>query len=262
MQGRVLHPLPSIAATAQAWLGRGINTHPLHGVFSPYILFSPSFLPRGDVEIIYPELGDVGCTYIPKCHRYRRRISREWGSPRVRYPQADKGADLRTGDIKGHVLTDYTRPTPPPRSGYHRYQLRLYEQPAHQAIALSPEERVSLGKEQPCPRSRPHAVPPGAFPGGQGRRLPKRSEDGDKHPKTRRDRPPLLHPGWVHPELWGALTMGEDPSWWVPSLVGAGALDAAAHTARAREISKLSQPGPHERSSRGRSGRCVSSAPA
>ncbi|XP_074784709.1 phosphatidylethanolamine-binding protein 4 [Athene noctua] len=133
---------------------------------------------RGDVEIIYPELGNVGCTYIPRCRWYRRRISREWGSPRVRYPQADKskkyvlvlvdpdapsranprnrfwrhwlvtdipGADLRTGDVKGHVLTDYTRPTPPPRSGYHRYQLRLYEQPAHQAIALSPEERVSLG---------------------------------------------------------------------------------------------------------------------
>ncbi|KAM6106804.1 phosphatidylethanolamine-binding protein 4 [Pterocles gutturalis] len=133
---------------------------------------------RGDLEIIYPALGDVGCTYIPKCHRYRWRISREWGSPRVRYPQAQKskkyvlvlvdpdapnranpknrywrhwlvtdipGAELRTGDIKGHVLTDYSRPTPPPRSGYHRYQLRLYEQPAHEAIALSPDEKVSLG---------------------------------------------------------------------------------------------------------------------
>ncbi|XP_064328829.1 phosphatidylethanolamine-binding protein 4 isoform X2 [Phalacrocorax carbo] len=100
---------------------------------------------RGDLEIIYPELGDVGCTYIPKCHRYRQRISREWGSPRVRYPWAEKGADLRNGDVKGHVLTDYVRPTPPPRSGYHRYQLRLYEQPAHADIALSPEERVSLG---------------------------------------------------------------------------------------------------------------------
>uniref|UniRef100_A0A8D0ETC1 Phosphatidylethanolamine-binding protein 4 n=1 Tax=Strix occidentalis caurina TaxID=311401 RepID=A0A8D0ETC1_STROC len=88
---RTVHPADlTPCPTAQAWLGRGINTHPLHGVFSPYILFSPSFLPRGDVEIIYPELGDVGCTYIPKCHRYRRRISREWGSPRVRYPQADK----------------------------------------------------------------------------------------------------------------------------------------------------------------------------
>ncbi|XP_075300734.1 phosphatidylethanolamine-binding protein 4 isoform X1 [Opisthocomus hoazin] len=100
---------------------------------------------RGDLEVIYPELGDVGCTYIPKCHQYRRRISREWGSPRVQYPWAEEGADLKSGDIKGHVLTDYTRPTPPPRSGYHRYQLRLYEQPPHEAITLSPEERVSLG---------------------------------------------------------------------------------------------------------------------
>ncbi|XP_009870999.1 PREDICTED: phosphatidylethanolamine-binding protein 4, partial [Apaloderma vittatum] len=45
---------------------------------------------RGDLEIIYPELGDVGCMYIPKCHQYRWRISREWGSPRVRYPQAEE----------------------------------------------------------------------------------------------------------------------------------------------------------------------------
>ncbi|NXO05135.1 PEBP4 protein, partial [Rhinopomastus cyanomelas] len=133
---------------------------------------------RGDLEIIYPELGDVGCTYIPQCHQYQRQISREWGRPRVRYPQADKsksyvlvlvdpdapsranptrrfwrhwlvtdipGEDLTTGDIKGRVLTDYSRPTPPPSSGYHRYQLLLYEQPAQEAITLRPEERVSLG---------------------------------------------------------------------------------------------------------------------
>ncbi|XP_068277532.1 phosphatidylethanolamine-binding protein 4 [Nyctibius grandis] len=133
---------------------------------------------RGHLEIIYPELGDVGCMYIPVCHQYRRRMSREWGSPRVRYAKAEKskkyvlvlvdpdapsradpknrfwrhwlvtdipGTELRTGDIKGHVLTGYMRPTPPPRSGYHRYQLLLYEQPAHEAIALSPQERVSLG---------------------------------------------------------------------------------------------------------------------
>uniref|UniRef100_A0A8C0AS48 Phosphatidylethanolamine binding protein 4 n=1 Tax=Buteo japonicus TaxID=224669 RepID=A0A8C0AS48_9AVES len=79
----ILHLLPSIAILAQAWLASGTNSHPL--LFSP-----PFFLPRGDLEIIYPELGDVGCTYIPKCHQYRRRISREWGSPRVRYPQAEK----------------------------------------------------------------------------------------------------------------------------------------------------------------------------
>ncbi|XP_053905736.1 phosphatidylethanolamine-binding protein 4 isoform X3 [Cuculus canorus] len=133
---------------------------------------------RGGLEVIYPELGDVGCMYIPQCHQYRWRISREWGNPRVRYPQAEKnkkyvlvlvdpdapsranpkkrfwrhwlvtdipGVELRSGDIKGRLLTDYIRPTPPPRSGYHRYQLRLYEQPAHEAIALSPGERISLG---------------------------------------------------------------------------------------------------------------------
>uniref|UniRef100_A0A8B9ELD8 Phosphatidylethanolamine-binding protein 4 n=1 Tax=Anser cygnoides TaxID=8845 RepID=A0A8B9ELD8_ANSCY len=135
-------------------------------------------LPRGDLEVTYPQLGDVGCSYIPQCHQYRWRLSREWGSPRVRYPRADKskkyvlmlvdpdapsradprnrfwrhwlladvrGTDLRTGDLKGRVLTDYVRPTPPPRSGYHRYQLRLYEQPAGQHIALGPEELLSLG---------------------------------------------------------------------------------------------------------------------
>ncbi|XP_009882445.1 PREDICTED: phosphatidylethanolamine-binding protein 4 [Charadrius vociferus] len=182
---------------------------------------------RGDLEVIYPELGDVACMYIPKCHQYRRRISREWGSPRVRYPQAEKskkyvlmlvdpdapsranprnrfwrhwlvtdipvspiavrrgggsaGASPGTGvrravlprrvggprdaplsgyggiaaksrrtsvcerNVNGAGRVDYVRPTPPPRSGYHRYQFRLYQQPADAAIALSPEERVSLG---------------------------------------------------------------------------------------------------------------------
>ncbi|XP_077661657.1 phosphatidylethanolamine-binding protein 4 [Eretmochelys imbricata] len=133
---------------------------------------------RGDLEVFYPELGDVGCTYIPKCNQYRKRISKEWRSPTIVYPQADKnkkyvmimvdpdapnranpkyrfwrhwvvidikGTDLRAGKLKGHVLTDYGRPTPPSQSGYHRYQFRLYEQPAHEAISLSPEEEASLG---------------------------------------------------------------------------------------------------------------------
>ncbi|XP_054031203.1 phosphatidylethanolamine-binding protein 4 isoform X2 [Dryobates pubescens] len=133
---------------------------------------------RGDLEVVYPELGDVGCTYIPQCHQYRRQISRAWGAPRVRYPRAEQdkkyllvlvdpdapsranprnrfwrhwllsdipGADLRSGDIKGQVLTAYGRPSPPPRSGYHRYQLLLYQQPAQEAIALSPREQGSRG---------------------------------------------------------------------------------------------------------------------
>uniref|UniRef100_A0A8V0ZBY1 Phosphatidylethanolamine binding protein 4 n=2 Tax=Gallus gallus TaxID=9031 RepID=A0A8V0ZBY1_CHICK len=133
---------------------------------------------RGNLEVIYPELGDVGCTYIPSCHQSRWRISREWGSPRVRYPRANKskkyvlmlvdpdapsranprsrfwrhwlltdvpGAELRMGELRGRVLTEYARPTPPPRSGYHRYQLRLYEQPEGGRIRLGPEERISAG---------------------------------------------------------------------------------------------------------------------
>ncbi|XP_064031683.1 phosphatidylethanolamine-binding protein 4 [Pogoniulus pusillus] len=133
---------------------------------------------RGDLEVIYPELGEVGCKHIPQCQQYQRRISRDWGSPRVQYPRAEKdkkyllvlvdpdapsranprnrfwrhwlvsdisGADLRTGDIKGQVLTAYSRPSPPPGTGYHRYQLLLYQQPAHEAIALSPAEQGRRG---------------------------------------------------------------------------------------------------------------------
>lgn len=75
--GWIQHLLPLTAPPA--WLGSGTNPAPLS--------FS---LLRGDLEVIYPQLGDVGCSYIPQCHQYRWRISREWGSPRVRYPRADK----------------------------------------------------------------------------------------------------------------------------------------------------------------------------
>uniref|UniRef100_A0A8D2QLQ3 Phosphatidylethanolamine-binding protein 4 n=1 Tax=Zosterops lateralis melanops TaxID=1220523 RepID=A0A8D2QLQ3_ZOSLA len=55
------------------------------------------------------------------------------------------GSDLRVGKIKGKVLTDYSPPKPPRYSGYHRYQFRLYRQPAQKTIALSPEDKESLG---------------------------------------------------------------------------------------------------------------------
>nr|XP_028564144.1 phosphatidylethanolamine-binding protein 4 [Podarcis muralis] len=133
---------------------------------------------RGDLEVLYPELGDVGCTFIPKCNQYRQQISTEWTSPDIRYHQADegkkyvlimvdpdapsranpeyrfwrhwvvvgiRGADLKKGNPKGRVLTDYRRPTPPPNSGYHRYQFLLYEQPGDETIYLNPEKSASLG---------------------------------------------------------------------------------------------------------------------
>ncbi|XP_057243542.1 phosphatidylethanolamine-binding protein 4-like, partial [Malurus melanocephalus] len=45
---------------------------------------------RGDLEVIYPEVGDVSCSYIPKCHGHRHELSHEWGSPHIRYPWAKK----------------------------------------------------------------------------------------------------------------------------------------------------------------------------
>ncbi|RMB90963.1 hypothetical protein DUI87_32561 [Hirundo rustica rustica] len=133
---------------------------------------------RGGLEVIYPEVGDVSCSYIPKCHGFRQKLSGEWGQPRVRYPHAKKskkyvlvmvdpdspnranpqhrfwrhwlvtdilGSDLKVGKIRGKVLTNYSRPKPPRYSGYHRYQFRLYRQPPHEAIALSTEDQESLG---------------------------------------------------------------------------------------------------------------------
>ncbi|KAJ7305180.1 hypothetical protein JRQ81_011086 [Phrynocephalus forsythii] len=120
---------------------------------------------RGDLKVIYPELGDVGCTYIPACNLYRKRISKEWSSPLVQYQLADWKYVLIMVDpdapsranpkyrfwrhwtiVDINVSTkDYRRPTPPSQSGYHRYQFLLYEQPADQTITLSPEESASKG---------------------------------------------------------------------------------------------------------------------
>lgn len=84
--GWVLHPCPSIASSSQTWLGNDINSHLLHGVISK-ICFC---LPRGELQVIYPDVGDVSCIYMPKCHQYRWRIIRDWMRPRVRFPQADE----------------------------------------------------------------------------------------------------------------------------------------------------------------------------
>ncbi|KAK9395236.1 phosphatidylethanolamine-binding protein 4 [Crotalus adamanteus] len=55
------------------------------------------------------------------------------------------GADLKTGNLQGHVLADYLQPIPPPESGYHRYQFLLYEQPTREVVSLNPDEIASSG---------------------------------------------------------------------------------------------------------------------
>eukprot|EP00062_Callorhinchus_milii_P024576 gi/632984626/ref/XP_007909233.1/ PREDICTED: phosphatidylethanolamine-binding protein 4 [Callorhinchus milii] len=44
----------------------------------------------GDLEIIYPELGNVACSIILRCLEYQRKLSREWGPPSVKSFQVDQ----------------------------------------------------------------------------------------------------------------------------------------------------------------------------
>ncbi|XP_067857107.1 phosphatidylethanolamine-binding protein 4 [Heptranchias perlo] len=132
----------------------------------------------GELNVIYPELGNAACIVIPRCRQFRRKLTEEWGAPQVTFPQAKKdkmyvlimvdpdapsrknptyrlwrhwlvtgilGKDLQTGVIQGTVLSEYRPPTPPSGTGYHRYQFLLYEQPDDAIISLNNQEAKSLG---------------------------------------------------------------------------------------------------------------------
>ncbi|KAM6931399.1 phosphatidylethanolamine-binding protein 4 [Xenentodon cancila] len=57
-----------------------------------------------------------------------------------------QGNALKNGRIDGRTLTDYHPPTPPQKSGFHRYQFVLFEQPPHTPVSLTEEEKSSRGK--------------------------------------------------------------------------------------------------------------------
>ncbi|XP_033947626.1 phosphatidylethanolamine-binding protein 4 [Pseudochaenichthys georgianus] len=57
-----------------------------------------------------------------------------------------KGSALREGQTQGATLTDYHPPTPPQKSGYHRYQFLLFEQLPDALVSLSEGEKSSRGK--------------------------------------------------------------------------------------------------------------------
>ncbi|XP_067879439.1 phosphatidylethanolamine-binding protein 4 isoform X4 [Heterodontus francisci] len=130
---------------------------------------------RGSLQVSYTTIGMVNCVIIPKC--FRTLLSTMLGQPSVLFPTADEsknyvlvmvdpdapcqrnpkyrywrhwlvtgisGANLRQGVVQGTVLTAYAPPTPPPGSGFHRYQFFLYEHPVAQTISLD-------GKETRCP---------------------------------------------------------------------------------------------------------------
>ncbi|XP_074065263.1 phosphatidylethanolamine-binding protein 4 isoform X2 [Macrotis lagotis] len=133
---------------------------------------------KGNLNVIYPEIGKIGCIYVPQCNNFRQKIG-SWGKPSIKYSQAheDKkyvlimvdpdapsrnyprnrywrhwlvanisGHSLKTGNINGHELTGYQPPSPPPQTGFHRYQFSLFEQPEKgKVITLTSKEKAKRG---------------------------------------------------------------------------------------------------------------------
>ncbi|XP_078005774.1 phosphatidylethanolamine-binding protein 4 isoform X2 [Phascolarctos cinereus] len=44
---------------------------------------------KGNLHVIYPEIGDVDCMYIPECNNFRRKIS-IWDKPSIKYSLASE----------------------------------------------------------------------------------------------------------------------------------------------------------------------------
>uniref|UniRef100_A0A3P9JTG1 Phosphatidylethanolamine binding protein 4 n=1 Tax=Oryzias latipes TaxID=8090 RepID=A0A3P9JTG1_ORYLA len=141
-------------------------------------LLDPSFCHDG-LEVIYPELDIDKCLIVSKDHKLREKISRTWKAPYIYFPRAKKGKvyvlvmvdpdapsrtkptsthwrhwlvaniegrELKKGKIKGKILTEYQPPTPPQKSGFHRYQFMLFEQLPQTPVSLPDEEKSSRGK--------------------------------------------------------------------------------------------------------------------
>ncbi|XP_012663145.2 phosphatidylethanolamine-binding protein 4 [Otolemur garnettii] len=147
---------------------------------------TPESLPAEDaalckgLEVHYPEVGNVACKIIPNCNNFRQKIT-SWSQPLVKYPEAEDGstyilmmvdpdapsrsepimkfwrhwlvsgitgANMKTGMIQGQELTDYQPPTPPPTTGFHRYQFFVYVLQEGAAITLLEIENETRGAWQ------------------------------------------------------------------------------------------------------------------
>ncbi|XP_008700296.2 phosphatidylethanolamine-binding protein 4 [Ursus maritimus] len=128
------------------------------------------------LEVFYPELGNVGCMFVPDCNNYRQKIT-HWAEPIVKFPGALEGAtyilvmvdpdapsrsspkaqfwrhwlvtdikgiDIKKGKVQGQELSPYQPPSPPAQSGFHRYQFFVYLQQT-QNISLHSKENKTRG---------------------------------------------------------------------------------------------------------------------
>ncbi|XP_037536602.1 phosphatidylethanolamine-binding protein 4 [Nematolebias whitei] len=131
----------------------------------------------GGLEVIYPELNIDKCLTISKELKHREKISSVWKAPQIYFSGAHKEKKyvlmmvdpdapsrtkssgyfrhwlvvdiksnvLKKGTIQGKTLTDYHPPTPPLKTGFHRYQFMLFEQPPSTSVSLTDQEK-SRGK--------------------------------------------------------------------------------------------------------------------
>ncbi|XP_029916194.1 phosphatidylethanolamine-binding protein 4 [Myripristis murdjan] len=135
---------------------------------------------HGGLEVAYPEVDINKCLVISK--NLREKISKEWEAPQIYFSGANQrknyvlmmvdpdapsrsnpaaanwrhwlvvdiqGSGLRRGQLQGTTLSEYKRPTPPQKSGFHRYQFMLFEQPPDTRLSLTKQEKSSLGKWDP-----------------------------------------------------------------------------------------------------------------
>ncbi|KAM9195113.1 phosphatidylethanolamine-binding protein 4 [Dugong dugon] len=126
------------------------------------------------LEVLYPELGNIGCMYVPDCSNYRQKITR-WPGPIVKFhgaledatyilimvdPDAPSrssptarfwrhwlvtdisGTDMKKGKIQGQELSSYQPPSPPAHTGFHRYQFFVYLQEGKTISLLSKENKT------------------------------------------------------------------------------------------------------------------------
>ncbi|XP_057687188.1 phosphatidylethanolamine-binding protein 4 isoform X2 [Corythoichthys intestinalis] len=109
----------------------------------------------------------------------REKLTTQWGAPSILYPHAEEdrlyllvmvdpdapsrsnprsaywkhwlvtdlqGSKLRNGTLQGTTVTDYLAPSPPPASGFHRYQFLLYDQPPIEAELITEQKKSRRGQ--------------------------------------------------------------------------------------------------------------------